>query len=48
MVVEMKNDLTGTGAVVDLDAEVVSPIAQHFGDFLDSIRELGAHIGGTR
>ena len=45
MIVQVKHDLAGTGAIVDLDAEVFSPIAKHFADLLHGIREPGAHFG---
>lgn len=44
MIVQMKHDLARTGAIVDLNAEVLSPIAEHFADLLHGIREPGAHF----
>lgn len=45
MVMQMEHDLAGTGAIVDLNAEVLSPIAEHFADLLDGICKLGADLG---
>ncbi len=45
MIMQMKDDLARTGAIVDLDAEVFSPIAKHFADLLHGISEFGANFG---
>lgn len=36
MIVQMKHNLAGAGAVVDLDAEILAPIAEQLADFLDA------------
>ncbi len=45
MIVQVKHDLARTGAVIDLDAEVLSPIAEHLANALHGIRKLGANFG---
>ena len=45
MIVQVKHDLARTGAVIDLDAEVLSPIAEHFANALHGIRKQGANFG---
>ena len=45
MIMQVKHDLAGTGAVIDLDAEVLSPIAEQFADLLHCIRKQGANFG---
>ena len=42
---QVKHDLARTGAVIDLDAEVLSPIAEHFANALHGIRKQGANFG---
>lgn len=41
---QMEHDLARTWAIVDLNAKVLSPVAEHFANLLDGIGELGPHI----